>query len=255
MTPKLTPITLEGAGVRTHGPESNLQVAMPMGGLGAGCISFNGYGGWQDYAIYHKPAFSLSSRSQFAAQALFAIVRAGHPDETANTRLLEGPIPRELLYNQAYHNGGFHRSGTEGFPRFKECSFRGSFPFAQVDLRDASMPVEATVTAWSPFIPGDEEASGLPALCQEITLRNPTDAPVRYELSLHASHLAQLPHQKVDTSRSTVLPEGGFAQSNVEPALDERFGSAAMLALTGKPKVRAMWYRCGSMPCPPCGAS
>ena len=32
------------------------QVAMPIGGIGAGCICLNGYGGLQDFSIWNRPA-------------------------------------------------------------------------------------------------------------------------------------------------------------------------------------------------------
>ena len=33
-----------------------LQIAMPLGGIGAGCVCLNGYGGLQDFAIRNQPA-------------------------------------------------------------------------------------------------------------------------------------------------------------------------------------------------------
>ena len=35
-----------------------LQTAMPLGGIGAGCICLNGYGGLQDYSIRNRPAIT-----------------------------------------------------------------------------------------------------------------------------------------------------------------------------------------------------
>lgn len=34
------------------------QIALPLGGLGAGCVSFNGQGGLQDWAIRNRPHLS-----------------------------------------------------------------------------------------------------------------------------------------------------------------------------------------------------
>src|SRR6516165_12449165 len=44
-----------------HGPQRTIigdrvvQVAMPLGGIGAGCVCLNGYGGLQDFSIDHRP--------------------------------------------------------------------------------------------------------------------------------------------------------------------------------------------------------
>src|SRR5215469_673433 len=40
---------------RTFTAEKATQVALPVGGIGAGCICFNGYGGLQDFSIRHQP--------------------------------------------------------------------------------------------------------------------------------------------------------------------------------------------------------
>ena len=47
-------------------------------------------------------------------------------------------------------------------PRFSEASFEARFPFGTVTLRDPSLPIEAKITGWSPFIPGNADHSGLP---------------------------------------------------------------------------------------------
>ena len=43
---------------RTFEGQDLLQIAMPLGGLGAGCVCLNGQGGLQDFAIRNKPATS-----------------------------------------------------------------------------------------------------------------------------------------------------------------------------------------------------
>ncbi|HNT34868.1 MAG TPA: hypothetical protein PKH07_07710, partial [bacterium] len=37
-----------------------IQVAMPIGGIGAGCICLNGSGGFQDFSIRGKPLTSAA---------------------------------------------------------------------------------------------------------------------------------------------------------------------------------------------------
>src|SRR4051812_42509780 len=43
---------------RTFRGDHLLQIAMPMGGIGAGSICLNGHGGLQDFSIRHKPAIT-----------------------------------------------------------------------------------------------------------------------------------------------------------------------------------------------------
>src|ERR1700745_864859 len=41
---------------RTFQGDRTTQIAMPIGGIGAGCICLNGCGGLQDFSIWNRPA-------------------------------------------------------------------------------------------------------------------------------------------------------------------------------------------------------
>jgi hypothetical protein len=41
---------------RTFTGDRAIQIAMPLGGIGAGCICLNGYGGLQDFSIWNHPS-------------------------------------------------------------------------------------------------------------------------------------------------------------------------------------------------------
>src|SRR5258708_32007732 len=41
---------------RTFTGDKATQIAMPLGGIGAGCICLNGYGGLQDFSISNHPS-------------------------------------------------------------------------------------------------------------------------------------------------------------------------------------------------------
>ncbi len=47
---------------RTFQGNQTLQIAMPLGGIGAGCVCLNGYGGLQDFSILHRPEDDRQSR-------------------------------------------------------------------------------------------------------------------------------------------------------------------------------------------------
>ena len=40
---------------KTYSGANLLQIAMPMGGIGAGCICLTGEGGLRDFSIHHRP--------------------------------------------------------------------------------------------------------------------------------------------------------------------------------------------------------
>ena len=66
------------------------QVAMPVGGIGAGCICFNGYGGLQDFSIWNHPATTALPEGFAASKGAFAILHVKKP--AAVTKLIEGPF-------------------------------------------------------------------------------------------------------------------------------------------------------------------
>ena len=77
--------------------------------------------------------------------------------------------------------------GTDyGLPRFDAATFTARLPFGMVGLSDAVIPLQMTITGWSPFIPGDADNSSLPVAALEYTFHNPTGAPVEAVFSFHA---------------------------------------------------------------------
>ncbi len=145
-----------------------LQTAMPLGGIGAGCICLNVHGGLQDFSIRNRPATSaLPDGHQATSDCAFALLYIKGKNPV--TRLLEGPLPVEKIYDQGLQAQGYRSRGYEGLPRFRRSRFRSGYPFGQVELSDPTIPVNVLITGWSPLIPLDEIASSLP--CAFLSLK------------------------------------------------------------------------------------
>jgi uncharacterized protein (DUF608 family) len=232
---------------RTFSGDKATQVAMPIGGIGAGCICMNGYGGLQDFSIRTRPE-NTAMPAGFSAnspEAAFAILHVkGSPGVT---KLVEGPFPPFKIFDQGLQGQGLRRGGFEGFPRFQKCSFKGEFPFGEATLSDPSVPIEVRVTGWNPFIPLDDKNSGIPCVMLEYTLRNTSSQTVGYELSYHLSHLA--PGCKPDQAATlnSVIPGKGVFLNNREEPNAEAYGSASLIAIGATPgegiRIKAMWLR------------
>src|ERR1044071_5650771 len=82
---------------REFGGDKSTQVAMPIGGIGAGCICLNGYGGLQDFSIRNDPALTAAPGAGGYRDAAFAVL---HVREKNITRLVEGPFPKGKIYAQ-----------------------------------------------------------------------------------------------------------------------------------------------------------
>ncbi len=59
---------------RTFTGERAAQIAMPLGGIGAGCICLNGYGGLQDFSIGNHPSTTALPEGYSGTKAAFAII-------------------------------------------------------------------------------------------------------------------------------------------------------------------------------------
>ena len=226
---------------RTFTRETASQVAMPVGGIGAGCVCFNGYGGLQDFSIWNHPATTALPQGFAASQAGFAILHVKKPSTV--TKLIEGPFPALKIFDQGLQGEGYRRGGFEGFPRFQKCEFTGEFPFGVAKISDPAVPLQVKVTAWNPFIPLDDRDSGIPCAILEYEFHNASHEPVEFDFSYHLSHLAAGCASDETKSRNTVLPGRGVFLHNTEEPNSEAYGSACLMAMGERAKVKGMWLR------------
>ncbi|MBS1702052.1 MAG: hypothetical protein JST12_10355 [Armatimonadetes bacterium] len=220
-----------------------LQISMPMGGIGAGCVCLNGYGGLQDFSIYNKPATSAQADGHGFRDAAFAMLHVKGSESV--TRLIEGPIPPEKLYNQGLQGQGYRGGGHEGIPRFESCEFENHYPFGIVRLADPKIPVKVEIRGWSPFVPNDEKVSGIPAAILTYTFENTSKSAVELEFSYHLAHPAQGSKGEEGTRNRLLSNHQGVEFFNTEEPNNETFGSAAVAVSAHDVRLKGMWFRGG----------
>ena len=76
---------------RTFSGDRTTQIALPLGGIGAGCICLNGYGGLQDFSVWNHPATTALPDGYASSKAAFAILHVKGASPV--TKLVEGPFP------------------------------------------------------------------------------------------------------------------------------------------------------------------
>ncbi len=176
---------------------SNLnRVAFPIGGIGAGMFCLEGTG-----AVSHM---SVRGTLQFFNEpCTFAAISV--KGETNTARVLEGPVADWKIFGAARTGNG--ASGASfGLPRFKKASFLARFPFGTVELEDPTVPLEVSLTGWSPFIPGDAANSSLPLGALEYTFKNPGRSAVEAVFSYNTKNFMAM-----GSEGNEVLPiENGF---------------------------------------------
>lgn len=150
------------------------QISMPIGGIGTGTVSLGGRGNLQDWEIMNTAAKGFTPVRELRGYTgpFFALFT-----KTANgnrvTRLLEGPLDKSL-----YEGGYGTRVANHGYPRFESATFKAAYPFGQVQLSDAQVPLNVRVKAFNPFIPGDADASGIPIAVLKYELTNHTNQEI-----------------------------------------------------------------------------
>ncbi len=142
--------------------ESLNHTAFPLGGIGAGMICFEGTGKLSNFSIWHKP-------ETLNEPYIFAAVHVG--GKVGRAKILEGPVPRRKIMSWQNSGNGLGDKNY-GLPRFRHCSFRSAFPFADCELETPGIPLLVNIRAWSPFIPGDADNSSLPFAALEYSFKN-----------------------------------------------------------------------------------
>ena len=158
------------------------EISFPLGGIGAGCIGLAGNGRLIDWEIFNRPA-----KGSFNGMSHFA-VRAEQNGRVIDARILHGDLqpPYTGTCSQVLFDGfgwGPSRNNLCGMPHFRENTFKGEFPRAEIVFADGTFPGAAKLSAWSPLIPGNDTDSSLPAACFEIDITNTTVAILDYAVA------------------------------------------------------------------------
>ncbi len=228
---------LKGTGLRGVSP-----APMPLGGLGAGNVCLNGYGGLQDFSILNKPETSSVPNGHGSRDAAFAILHIkGSRQKSQN--YWKAPMPPEKVYNRGTKGQG-HRGGShEGIPRFKNCRFKGEFPFGSIGLSDHPLvPLKVDILGFNPFIPLDDVNSGILCAVLEYTFRNTSKRKVDFKFSYHLSHLAE---GLAPDSQNAVIPGCSIHFYNTDEIGTEKSGSTSLSVIGHRPRIKAMGFRGG----------
>ncbi len=141
--------------------ENLSMIRFPLGGIGTGSVSLTGVGSLKDWEIFNRP--NKNSVLPFT----FPILHAREEGKEPVTKLAEASMPPPYDYPD-----GVPRETGAGLPHLRSCTFTGKYPFARIDFEDDKMPVEVSLEAYNPFIPGNPDDSGIPVAILNYTLKN-----------------------------------------------------------------------------------
>jgi len=158
------------------------RVAFPIGGIGAGMIALEGTGAISHVSVYNKPDM-FNEPCMFAALSLKGVEHGA--------KVLEGPVPDWKVFGRPETGNGAPRT-SYGLPRFEEAEFDARFPFGKIDLRDPDIPLDVSITGWSPFIPLDPDNSSLPVGALEYRFVNTGNKEVEAMFSYNSVNFMEL---------------------------------------------------------------
>ncbi|MBP0904160.1 GH116 family glycosyl-hydrolase [Mariniflexile gromovii] len=167
--------------LKTYDQNHTDRIAMPIGGIGTGTISLTGRGALEDWEIMSRPAKGYNPKYagvEVINRAPFFSIYIKEEDKKAQALILEGPVP--IKYDEGYYGS---KAPNHGLPRFAEAMFQTAYPFGQVLLRDKDLPVEVTVGAFNPLIPGNTEDSSLPIAVLSYKVKNTSSKPITISLA------------------------------------------------------------------------
>ncbi len=203
-------------------------IAFPLGGVGAGSIALGGRGQLRDWEIFNRPDKGNSPAYAFAS----VWAQAGNGKPVA--RIAESRILPPY--------GGSSGLGTQnapGLPRLRSAAFTGEFPLARIEFRDADLPVKMRLEAFTPFIPGDADASGLPVAVLRYHIANPTAARVKAAIAFSVDNPVGT-HGRVNEHRSGRDIEG-LIMRNPSLAADDPLQGSFALSVLGAGDGKLTW--------------
>jgi len=155
--------------------ENTDYIGFPIGGIGAGNYCVSGTGMLNGFSIRNSPNIFFNP-NLFAAISIKPN-QSNQSNKTQIARVLEGQIPKHEIFNPGDSGNGLGAKNY-GLPRFQSNTFRSRFPFAYINLSDPNVPLDVSISAWSPFIPGDSDHSSLPAGTVEYHFSNHSNETV-----------------------------------------------------------------------------
>lgn len=167
------------------------QVAFPLGGIGTGCVSLTGRGALNHWEIFNRP-----NRNYRPDYAYFSVWARRH-GEAPVFRVLEERIPPpytapEIGDSWRNRTGPLYEHGS-GLPRMAACEFVGEYPLASIRFRDRKLPVQASLEAFSPFIPLNDADSSIPTAILLWTLQNRTRKTVEATVAFNMQNCCGYP--------------------------------------------------------------
>ncbi len=218
--------------------EYTKEISFPIGGIGTGSFGIAGNGSFVDWEILNRPSKgSVWDDSHIA-------VKAKRADGTIVVKILNSDLEKDLTgqYSKKTFGGfGFGpNAGTMcGLPHFRNCSFKGEFPIAELTFSDDDFPAKVILTVFNPFIPMDADNSSIPAGFFKIEFLNLAEEPVEYTAVFSMRN-------PFKNSINKNVKHGSYNILHLTTDLDKesvKYGDISILTDAENSEIQQYWYR------------
>ncbi len=215
-------------------------ISFPIGGIGTGCIGLSGNGELNDWEIFNRP--NKNTRNGYSHFAIKAVKK----NQTI-TKVLHGDTNENYIgthIDGMFSGFGFGpRSNSMcGFPHFKDVSFDGQFPIANLTFTDEQFPGVVKLCAFNPLIPHDDFNSSLPSAFFECEIENVTDEEISYAIAFTvANPCSQSKNQEINGDDC----KGVYLSCSDKNADEIGYCDLCILTDEFDAATQAYWYRGG----------
>ncbi len=155
------------------------RTGMALGGIGTGGFEVRQDGGFFHWSIYNNwPLFSGARYPHNEKQALFFMLWV--KPENENQRLVLLQI--EDGHDAAAIEGHEFQYMFPWISGVDTIHYQASVPFADLDFEQDGLPLQVSLRAWSPLIPGNVKDSALPLAYFDFDIRSKCERPVDVQI-------------------------------------------------------------------------
>lgn len=216
------------------------EISFPLGGIGSGCIGLAGNGRLMDWEIFNRPnKGSVNGFSHFA-------IKAEKKGTLLDARVLNADLQKDFMgqYGKLQDKGygfGPYRETMAGFPHFRNCTFTGKFPIAELLFKEEKFPAAVKLTAFNPLIPLKENDSSIPAAFFEVSFENTTNWDLDYTACL------SMKNPFTEATVNQAFQDGNLTGLNLFqkklPASDVSYGDLSFATDAEKVSYQEYWFR------------
>ncbi|MBS3764641.1 MAG: hypothetical protein KGZ25_15185, partial [Planctomycetes bacterium] len=210
--------------------EFTKEIRFPLGGIGTGTVSLGGRGELRDWEIFNSPAKGND------LPYCFPLLRTETSSGETESRVLEARI------HPPYESGhGLPIERLSGIPRLASAKFTGAYPFAYVEFDDKTVPVDITLEAFNPLVPGDPDASGIPVAVLRYHLKNRKHSATKVSLAYCIPNPVRPDDGKTAEMRKAYGFRGVLLGNSELASTNPGTGTIALAARGGRKTVAAGW--------------